>query len=114
MVGAEALLRWDNAVLGKVPPNRFIPLAEEYGLVNSIGEWVLESACAQMKVWHDQGLGQIKVPSTWRRGSSPTTPPCLRGKHAAQVRVAPEYLGLEITEGTVMGDPNKAVASLRR
>jgi hypothetical protein len=80
MVGAEALLRWDNAVLGKVPPNRFIPLAEEYGLVNAIGEWVLESACAQMKVWHDQGLGQIKVPSTWRRGSSPTMPPCLTWK----------------------------------
>ena len=76
MLGAEALLRWDSAVLGKVPPNRFIPLAEEYGLVNSIGEWVLESVVAQMKVWHDQGLGDIKVAVNLAEGSSPTTPPC--------------------------------------
>jgi diguanylate cyclase (GGDEF)-like protein/PAS domain S-box-containing protein len=115
MLGAEALLRWDNAVLGKVPPNRFIPLAEEYGLVNSIGEWVLESACAQMKVWQDQGLGQIKVSVNLAAGqfANDATVPYVETT-LRKFGVSPEYIGLEITEGTVMGDPNKAVASLRR
>jgi diguanylate cyclase (GGDEF)-like protein/PAS domain S-box-containing protein len=115
MLGAEALLRWDNAVLGKVPPNRFIPLAEEYGLVNSIGEWVLESVCAQMKVWHDQGLGDIKVAVNLAAGqfANDATVPYVEST-LRKFGVAPGYLGLEITEGTVMGDPNKAVAALRR
>jgi diguanylate cyclase (GGDEF)-like protein/PAS domain S-box-containing protein len=115
MLGAEALLRWDNAVLGKVPPNRFIPLAEEYGLVNSIGEWVLESVCAQMKVWHDQGLGKIKVAVNLAAGqfANDATVPYVENT-LRKFDVAPEYLGLEITEGTVMGDPDKAVAALRR
>ncbi|MHA4871022.1 EAL domain-containing response regulator [Duganella sp. PWIR1] len=115
MVGAEALLRWDSAVLGKVPPNRFIPLAEEYGLVNSIGEWVLESVCAQMKVWHDQGLGEIKVAVNLAAGqfANDATVPYVEST-LRKFGVSPEYLGLEITEGTVMGDPNKAVAALRR
>jgi diguanylate cyclase (GGDEF)-like protein/PAS domain S-box-containing protein len=115
MVGAEALLRWDSAVLGKVPPNRFIPLAEEYGLVNSIGEWVLESVCAQMKVWHDQGLGDIKVAVNLAAGqfANDATVPYVEST-LRKFGVAAEYLGLEITEGTVMGDPNKAVAALRR
>jgi diguanylate cyclase (GGDEF)-like protein len=115
MLGAEALLRWDSAVLGKVPPNRFIPLAEEYGLVNSIGEWVLESVCAQMKVWHDQGLGDIKVAVNLAAGqfANDATVPYVEST-LRKFGVAAEYLGLEITEGTVMGDPNKAVAVLRR
>jgi diguanylate cyclase (GGDEF)-like protein/PAS domain S-box-containing protein len=115
MVGAEALLRWDNAVLGKVPPNRFIPLAEEYGLVNSIGEWVLETVCAQIKVWHDQGLGDIKVAVNLAAGqfANDATVPYVEST-LRKFGIAPGYLGLEITEGTVMGDPNKAVAALRR
>jgi diguanylate cyclase (GGDEF)-like protein/PAS domain S-box-containing protein len=115
MLGAEALLRWDSAVLGKVPPNRFIPLAEEYGLVNSIGEWVLESVCAQMKEWHDQGLGDIKVAVNLAAGqfANDATVPYVEST-LRKFGVAAEYLGLEITEGTVMGDPNKAVAALRR
>ncbi|MYM84759.1 EAL domain-containing protein [Duganella sp. FT50W] len=115
VVGAEALLRWNSAVLGKVPPNRFIPLAEEYGLVNSIGEWVLESVCAQMKVWQDQGLGKIKVAVNLAAGqfANDATVPYVEAT-LRKFGVAPEYLGLEITEGTVMGDPDKAVAALRR
>jgi diguanylate cyclase (GGDEF)-like protein/PAS domain S-box-containing protein len=115
MLGAEALLRWDNAVLGKVPPNRFIPLAEEYGLVNSIGEWVLETVCAQIKVWHDQGLGDIKVAVNLAAGqfANDATVPYVEST-LRKYGIAPAYLGLEITEGTVMGDPNKAVAALRK
>jgi len=115
MMGAEALLRWDNPVLGKVPPNRFIPLAEEYGMVNAIGEWVLESVCAQIKVWHVQGLGDIKVSVNLSAAqfANDSTVPYVEGT-LRKYGVAPDHLGLEITEGTVMDDPNKAVEALRR
>jgi diguanylate cyclase (GGDEF)-like protein/PAS domain S-box-containing protein len=115
MAGAEALLRWHNAVLGRVPPNRFIPLAEEYGLVNSIGEWVLDSVCAQIKVWQDAGLGDIKVAVNLAAGqfANDATVPYVENT-LRKFGIAPACLGLEITEGTVMGDPNKAVAALRK
>ncbi|MGK5027179.1 GGDEF/EAL domain-containing response regulator [Janthinobacterium sp. RB2R34] len=113
MLGAEALLRWNNPVLGKVPPNLFIALAEEYGLITAIGEWVLDSVCAQISAWQSAGLGSIKVAVN------------LSGKQFAQDRTVPfvkatlhKYgldpacLGIEITESTVMGDPDKAVAAL--
>ena len=113
MLGAEALLRWDNPVLGKVPPNLFIALAEEYGLITAIGEWVLDTVCAQIRAWQGAGLGSIKVAVN------------LSGKQFAQDRtvpfveatlrkydLAPGCLGIEITESTVMGDPDKAVAAL--
>ncbi len=113
MLGAEALLRWDNPVLGKVPPNLFIALAEEYGLITAIGEWVLDTVCAQISAWQGAGLGSIKVAVN------------LSGKQFAQDRTVPfveatlrkyglepSCLGIEITESTVMGDPDKAVAAL--
>ncbi|SFU51975.1 GGDEF/EAL domain-containing response regulator [Pseudoduganella namucuonensis] len=115
MLGAEALLRWDNPVLGKVPPNRFIPLAEEYGLTNAIGVWVLETVCAQIRQWRDEGLGQVKVAVnlSGSQFAHDSTVPVVEGllrRHG----IAAASLGLEITEGTVMGDPDKAVEALRR
>jgi len=61
VVGAEVLLRWHNPRLGRVTPDKFIPLAEENGLIKPIGEWVLDSACRQMQAWHNEGLNQLKV-----------------------------------------------------
>ena len=54
--GMEALLRWSNAELGDVPPLEFIPVAEECGLIDAIGDWVLHAACAQASAWLDAGL----------------------------------------------------------
>lgn len=61
LIGFEALIRWFNEELGLVPPNRFIPVAEEVGLIYSVGNWVLENVCQQLKIWQDMGL-----PSTFK------------------------------------------------
>ena len=115
MVGAEALLRWDNAVLGRVGPDRFIPLAEEFGLIREIGAWVLENVCAQIGAWLRLGHRDVKVAVNLsgrqfeEEGTVDFVQQVLR-RHGLPA----SCLGLEITEGTVMGDPDKAVATLSR
>ncbi|CAH2212148.1 diguanylate cyclase [Tepidibacter aestuarii] len=59
--GIEALIRWKNSKLGYVSPERFIPIAEKTGLIIQIGEWVLEEACKQLKIWHEKGLDNLSV-----------------------------------------------------
>ena len=61
VIGAEALLRWNDAELGAVAPSRFVPVAEDTGLMTTIGSWVLEQACRQLRSWMDAGLPAIRM-----------------------------------------------------
>ncbi len=113
--GAEALLRWHNEALGHVSPAQFIPVAEEVGLINAIGAWVLDTVCAQIRAWQDQGLGALKVAVNLSASqfAHPETVPLVE-QTLQRHGVAPSCLGIEITEGSVMGDPDQSVAALRR
>jgi diguanylate cyclase (GGDEF)-like protein/PAS domain S-box-containing protein len=115
LCGAEALLRWTNPVLRAVSPARFIPLAEQYGLIGPIGEWVLDTVCAQMRQWQQQGDGRIKVAVNLSAAQFDEESTVQMVKAALRRHdVDPSCLGIEITEGTVMGDPDKAAEALNR
>ncbi len=60
-IAAEALVRWNHPEFGLLPPDKFIPLADETGLIIKIGEWVLYQACKQAKKWHDTSYGPLSV-----------------------------------------------------
>jgi diguanylate cyclase (GGDEF)-like protein/PAS domain S-box-containing protein len=114
LVGAEALLRWRNADLGLLPPDRFVPLAEDTGLIIPIGRWILDAACRQLKRWHGSGHSQmtisVNISARQLRGKGlvDAVSQALQG-HA----VPPHCLELEITEGSLMSDLDKNSATLR-
>jgi EAL domain-containing protein (putative c-di-GMP-specific phosphodiesterase class I) len=73
LIGAEALLRWPDPERGLIPPDQFIPLAEQSGLIVALGDWVLEQVCRQGQRWREQGLGDLVLavnlsPSQLRSG----------------------------------------------
>ncbi|HEY9694965.1 MAG TPA: EAL domain-containing protein [Oculatellaceae cyanobacterium] len=103
ITGMEALVRWQQPELGLVPPNKFIPLAEENGLIVTIGEWVLRTACAQTKAWQDAGFSRLRIGVNLspRQFQEPNLVK-LVADILAETGLAPEFLELEITETTVM------------
>jgi diguanylate cyclase (GGDEF)-like protein/PAS domain S-box-containing protein len=113
MIGCEALLRWQSPDLGAVSPGRFIPLAEETGLIIPIGEWVLKTACMDNKRWQDDGHPPMVVavnlsPRQFRDPGLVKTITQVLHVSGLESR----YLELEITEGMVMRDVENAVAML--
>ena len=105
IVGAEALLRWNNASMGVIPPDKFIPLAEESGLIISIGDWVLDTACKQMKQWQiDTGLDltiAVNVsPRQFRDGNFVDSVKNILSRY----NLTPHFLELEITERLILDD----------
>jgi EAL domain-containing protein (putative c-di-GMP-specific phosphodiesterase class I) len=113
IVGAEALLRWWHPSKGLMPPAKFIPLAEQTGLIVPIGEWVLKTACAQNKAWRNAGLAPIRVAiNLAARQFSDQDLVRKIEQILRQTGLDPEGLELEITEGTVMEDTETAIKIL--
>ncbi len=114
MLGVEALVRWHHPELGLVSPVEFIPLAEAMGLIGDIGAWVLKTACAQCKSWHELGLPPVRVAVNvsalqFRENDVPD----LVQQALAESGLAPQYLELELTETVLMQRVEEVAAVLR-
>ena len=104
IIGAEALLRWNNPVLGTVSPNEFIPIAEESGQIIKIGEWVLQSACSFAKEIHltaDSSLQYISVNISQKQFKQPDFVTSVK-QTINQSGIPPEFIRLEITESLLI------------
>lgn len=115
IVGAEALLRWIHPQMGWVPPVKFIPLAEERGLIIEIGEWVLMQACQQNRNWQDMGLKPM--PIGVNVSALQLTDPKFVDKVSNALktsRLAPQYLEIELTESVIMRQADQVIATLRK
>lgn len=112
VVGAEALIRWQSPEQGLVSPDRFIPFAEEAGLIVPIGEWVLRTACHQNKAWQRAGLPPIPVAVNLSPRQLNQSLPAFVSDVLAQSGLEASCLELEITENVVMKDAEKSVATL--
>lgn len=112
--GAEALVRWNHPQFGLLAPDRFIPLADEIGLIIEIGEWVLHQACMQTKSWHDMGFYPLSISvnvSAVQLGQ-----PQLLNQVAdvlTKTGLDPACLELEITESVLMQDAEATISMLR-
>ncbi|ATF11671.1 EAL domain-containing protein [Brevibacillus sp. HB1.2] len=98
MTGMEALVRWVHPELGIIPPNRFIPIAEETGMILALGEWILKQACKQNKFWHDQGYTlkvsvNLSARQIYQKDLVEMIKDILR-----ETNLSPDWLELEITE----------------
>jgi diguanylate cyclase (GGDEF)-like protein/PAS domain S-box-containing protein len=114
MMGVEALIRWRHPQRGLVPPSKFIPIAEECGLIVPIGRWVLREACRQAQAWQDAGLAPLRIAVNISAVE-------LRAKDfvagvlaiLAETGLDPSYLELELTETFLMQDSKSTGSVLR-
>jgi diguanylate cyclase (GGDEF)-like protein/PAS domain S-box-containing protein len=115
ITGGEALLRWRHPKLGLVAPGKFIPVAEDSGLIVPIGEWVLKTACAQARHWQELGLPAlpIAVNVSAVQLRQERFLPVIR-RVLDETGLAPQYLELEITEGVLLSNAGKTLAMLQQ
>ncbi len=112
--GMEALVRWKHPQLGLLNPDRFIPAAEQSGLIVPIGKWVLREACRQAKEWQRRGRSLlVAVNLSARQFQEPDLARQVK-EALEQAELRPEFLELEITEGNAMQDVEKAIQTLRQ
>lgn len=118
VVGVEALIRWQHPEHGLVPPDQFIPLAEQNGSIITIGEWVLDQACRQLREWHDQGFTDLRMAVNLSTVQLHHTELPRVVNNLMQIyRLPPRSLELEVTETGLMEDITTAaqhLLSLRR
>lgn len=103
IIGTEALVRWNHPTLGLIPPAKFIPIAEESGLIVPLGEWVLKTACLQSGIWKDKGYApmSISVNLSSRQFSKHNLVDTIK-EILVNTSMDPQYLELEITESMTM------------
>ncbi|KHE72793.1 EAL domain-containing protein [Halobacillus sp. BBL2006] len=114
VIGAEALIRWNHPTLGLLSPTRFIPLAEETGLITKLGEWVLEQSCRQMKQWYDEGLTDLVI-------SANLSPQQFKQDDLTHIirsileetELPPENLELELTENLIIHNTEKTLSMIQ-
>lgn len=111
--GFEALLRWEHSELGNVPPSRFIPVAEDTGLIVPLGNWVLETACRDVKTWNDSGYEStyVSVNISTRQFEQHNLVDVVAGI-LERTEVDPHNVKLEITETCIMRSPESAIAKM--
>lgn len=115
IVAMEALVRWQHRERGLVPPSQFIPLAEETGQISAIGEWVLQTACAQNRAWQKAGLPPIRVAvNLSARQFQQQNLVQLIDRVLSETGLAAQYLELEITESIAMQDVNVTISVLEK
>ncbi len=110
IVGVEALLRWNHPTQGRIPPDQFIGLAEETGLILPIGEWVLRKACAQAHDWPDLKFAVNVSPVQFRQGDLVET---IRDALETE-GIEPSRLEIEITEGILLHNTDETIAILNQ
>ncbi len=113
MVGVEALVRWQHPLLGLVLPGRFIPVAEELGMIGDIGVWVLEEACRQVVAWDQEGLHvpRVSVNLSVQQIDGETLIPLVQ-RILRDSGLDAGRLELEVTESMIMREPARAAATL--
>lgn len=113
IVGAEALVRWQHASRGMIPPSVFIPMAEDSGMIGQIGEWVLNTACTDAKAWQTAGLPGLRM--AVNVSGRQVGIDHMVDKVAAALKnsgLAPQFLEIEVTESVVMQDASRAISTL--
>lgn len=111
----EALIRWVNPDLGEISPKRFIPVAEDTGLITTIGEWVLREACKINKAWQEEGLPRMTVAvNLSARQFHKQDLAKIISAILTDTKLDPELLELEITESAIMQDVDDTIETLRR
>jgi diguanylate cyclase (GGDEF)-like protein/PAS domain S-box-containing protein len=113
LVGMEALVRWQHPGLGLLYPSEFVSIAEETGLIISLGDFVMRTACAQNKTWQDKGLKSMRLSVNFsaRQFQQPTFITDV-AHILKETNLDPRWLELELTESSIMKDPEEAIEKL--
>jgi EAL domain-containing protein (putative c-di-GMP-specific phosphodiesterase class I) len=114
LIGAESLVRWQHPSMGLVSPAKFIPVAEDSGLIVPLGEWVLRAACEQIRKWRDRGLEpKVAINVSARQFQQQNLAEVVLGA-VREAGVDPACLELELTESAIMKDAEASVSTLDR